>query len=36
LSLGYLPGARTPECPVYDRVLAADPSWRRAPAGSFD
>jgi DNA-3-methyladenine glycosylase I len=27
MSLGYLPGAHTPECPVYARVLAADPPW---------
>jgi len=36
MSLGYLPGAHRPECPVYARTLAADPPWRRAPAGTFD
>lgn len=30
MSLGYLPGAHKPECPVYARVLAADPPWARA------
>ena len=30
MSLGYLPGAHRPECPVYARVLAADPPWARA------
>lgn len=28
-SLGYLPGAHHPACPVYERVLAADPPWAR-------
>lgn len=33
MSLGYLPGAHRPECPVYPRVLAANPPWaRQAPA----
>lgn len=36
MSLGYLPGAHQPDCPVYARVLAAGPPWRRAPAGTFD
>ena len=30
MSLGYLPGAHKPECPVHPRVLAADPPWARA------
>jgi len=30
ISLGYLPGAHVEGCPVWDRVLAADPPWRRA------
>jgi len=29
MSLGYLPGAHVPECPVYERVLAAGPAWAR-------
>lgn len=29
MSLGYLPGAHKAECPVYARVLAADPPWAR-------
>ena len=34
MSCGYLPGAHTPDCPVYARVLAAQPAWhqRAAPA----
>lgn len=27
MSCGYLPGAHTPECPAYARVLAAQPAW---------
>ncbi|MBC8103421.1 MAG: DNA-3-methyladenine glycosylase I [Cytophagales bacterium] len=27
MSTGYLPGAHTPDCPVYARVLAARPAW---------
>ncbi len=27
MSLGYLPGAHGPECPVYPRVLAKRPPW---------
>lgn len=34
MSLGYLPGAHKPECPVYPRVLAANPPWARAEAVS--
>ncbi|HEX6938761.1 MAG TPA: DNA-3-methyladenine glycosylase I [Longimicrobiales bacterium] len=30
MSIGYLPGAHTPDCPVYARILALDPPWRRA------
>lgn len=29
MSLGYLPGAHVPECPVYARVLQASPPWAR-------
>jgi DNA-3-methyladenine glycosylase I len=29
VSTGYLPGAHVPGCPVYERVVAADPPWRR-------
>ena len=29
MSLGYLPGAHVPECPVHARVLAAEPPWRQ-------
>jgi len=31
MSLGYLPGAHTPDCPVYTRVLALAPPWARPP-----
>lgn len=27
MSTGYLPGAHTPECPVYERILALEPPW---------
>jgi DNA-3-methyladenine glycosylase I len=30
MSLGYLPGAHEPDCPVYGRVLALAPAWSRA------
>jgi DNA-3-methyladenine glycosylase I len=30
LSLGYLPGAHTPDCPVFARILS--PPWARVPA----
>jgi DNA-3-methyladenine glycosylase I len=29
MSLGYLPGAHQPDCPVYPRVLALAPPWSR-------
>ncbi|MEM1356614.1 MAG: DNA-3-methyladenine glycosylase I [Bacteroidota bacterium] len=27
MSTGYLPGAHDPECPVYAKILAANPRW---------
>lgn len=30
LSLGYLPGAHEPDCPVFARILALSPPWTRA------
>jgi DNA-3-methyladenine glycosylase I len=30
MSIGYLPGAHEPTCPVYDRVVAAHPPWVEA------
>ena len=33
MSLGYLPGAHEPDCPVYARILALNPPWARNPAG---
>lgn len=30
MSLGYLPGAHQPDCPVYARILALRPPWSRA------
>jgi DNA-3-methyladenine glycosylase I len=30
MSTGYLPGAHHENCPVYKRVLKANPAWRRA------
>jgi DNA-3-methyladenine glycosylase I len=32
MSLGYLPGAHEPDCPVYERVLALAPPWSQANA----
>jgi DNA-3-methyladenine glycosylase I len=29
MSIGYLPGAHDPACPVYQRVLALGPRWAR-------
>jgi len=29
MSLGFLPGAHVPDCPVYGRVLALDPPWAK-------
>jgi len=30
MSLGYLPGAHEPDCPVYPRILVLAPAWSRA------
>ena len=30
MSLGYLPGAHEPNCPVYQRILALAPPWSQA------
>jgi len=30
VSLGYLPGAHRPDCPVYPRILRRNPPWLRA------
>lgn len=30
MSLGYLPGAHAPDCPVYPRIVALAPAWSRA------
>ena len=32
MSLGYLPGAHEPDCPVFARILKHSPPWARAPA----
>jgi len=29
MSTGYLPGAHTPDCPVYAKVLKAKPAWNK-------
>jgi DNA-3-methyladenine glycosylase I len=34
MSIGYLPGAHVPSCPVYQRILAQNPPWSRESAGS--
>jgi DNA-3-methyladenine glycosylase I len=31
MSLGYLPGAHVPECPVYGAILTLGPPWASAP-----
>jgi DNA-3-methyladenine glycosylase I len=31
MSLGYLPGAHQPDCPVYARILALAPPWASRP-----
>ena len=31
-SIGYLPGAHDPNCPVYARILELDPLWARTGA----
>jgi DNA-3-methyladenine glycosylase I len=33
MSLGYLPGAHQPDCPVYPRILALAPPWASRPPG---
>jgi len=32
MSVGYLPGAHEPDCPVFARILEHSPPWMRAPA----
>ena len=34
MSLGYLPGAHEPNCPVHLKIAALDPPWVRHAAGS--
>jgi DNA-3-methyladenine glycosylase I len=31
MSIGYLPGAHTPECPVYRKIARLKPAWARVP-----
>ena len=33
MSLGYLPGAHQPDCPIYARILALAPPWARPASG---
>jgi DNA-3-methyladenine glycosylase I len=33
MSLGFLPGAHEPDCPVYARILELAPPWSRQAAG---
>jgi DNA-3-methyladenine glycosylase I len=33
MSLGYLPGAHAPDCPVFARIFALSPPWARVPTG---
>jgi len=30
MSVGYLPGAHEPDCPVFARILKLSPPWSRA------
>jgi DNA-3-methyladenine glycosylase I len=32
MSIGYLPGAHAPDCPVFARILELSPPWARAQA----
>jgi hypothetical protein len=32
MSLGYLPGTRREDCPVFARIATLDPPWRRVSA----
>jgi DNA-3-methyladenine glycosylase I len=34
MSIGYLPGAHTPSCPVYAKILALEPMWARGNGAS--
>lgn len=41
MSIGYLPGAHEPECPVFKQILPLSPPWARSsenrpPPGGFD
>ena len=36
LSLGYLPGAHRPDCPVYERVAKLRPPWMEAESGVYE
>jgi DNA-3-methyladenine glycosylase I len=33
MSIGYLPGAHLPECPVYRRIARLKPAWKRGKRG---
>ncbi len=35
MSVGYLPGAHEPDCPVFSRILEQSPPWARAAALSL-
>lgn len=35
MSLGYLPGAHQPDCPVHAAVLAQSPPWKTAVDGGY-
>ena len=30
MSIGYLPGAHRPDCPVYGRIAALPPPWMKS------
>ena len=33
MSIGYLPGAHAPDCPVFAKILELEPPWTRVPDG---
>ncbi|MGH7095724.1 MAG: DNA-3-methyladenine glycosylase I, partial [Stellaceae bacterium] len=36
MSLGYLPGAHVPDCPVYARIHALGPPWIEVPGSNAE
>ncbi len=36
MSLGYLPGAHSPQCPAYKRIVKAKPPWMRVDQAIYE